>query len=135
MKPHVICLMASSVDGRTLPSRWRPKGAAGDIFERVHDSSPATPGSPNSAICGRRLILESFEADEGRRLRLTCCSASDVLTGDRSPSSHSCSSAKASHAASMRVYRLCAGSFGAASAISMQRWAFSRYRSDCFVIM
>jgi riboflavin biosynthesis pyrimidine reductase len=29
--------MASSVDGRTLTSRWRPKGAAGDLFERVHD--------------------------------------------------------------------------------------------------
>src|SRR4030081_2439056 len=37
MKPHVICLMASSVDGRTLHSRWRPKSAAGDLFERVHD--------------------------------------------------------------------------------------------------
>jgi hypothetical protein len=37
MKPQVICLMASSVDGRTLPSRWRPKGAAGEAFERVHD--------------------------------------------------------------------------------------------------
>ena len=37
MKPHVICLMASSVDGRTLPSRWRPNGAARDLFERVHD--------------------------------------------------------------------------------------------------
>jgi riboflavin biosynthesis pyrimidine reductase len=37
MKPHVICLMACSVDGRTLPSRWRPKGAAADHFERVHD--------------------------------------------------------------------------------------------------
>ena len=37
MKPHVICLMAASVDGRTLPSRWRPKGAAGDLFEQVHD--------------------------------------------------------------------------------------------------
>jgi riboflavin biosynthesis pyrimidine reductase len=36
MKPHVICLMASSVDGRTLPSRWRPKGT-GNVFERVHD--------------------------------------------------------------------------------------------------
>src|SRR4029077_7105214 len=36
-KPHVICLMASSVDGRVLPSRWRPKRAAGDQFERVHD--------------------------------------------------------------------------------------------------
>src|ERR1700712_2190030 len=37
MKPHVICLMASSVDGRTLPSRWRPQGSAGNLFERVHD--------------------------------------------------------------------------------------------------
>ena len=37
MKPYVICLMAASVDGRTLPSRWRPKGAATDVFERVHD--------------------------------------------------------------------------------------------------
>jgi riboflavin biosynthesis pyrimidine reductase len=37
MKPHVICLMASSVDGRTLPSRWRPKGSAGNLFEGVHD--------------------------------------------------------------------------------------------------
>jgi riboflavin biosynthesis pyrimidine reductase len=37
MKPHVICLVASSVDGRTLPSRWRPKGATGNLFERVHD--------------------------------------------------------------------------------------------------
>jgi riboflavin biosynthesis pyrimidine reductase len=37
MKPHVICLMASSVDGRTLPSRWRPKGGSANVFERVHD--------------------------------------------------------------------------------------------------
>jgi riboflavin biosynthesis pyrimidine reductase len=37
MKPHVICLMACSVDGRTLPSRWRPQKSAGDQFERVHD--------------------------------------------------------------------------------------------------
>jgi riboflavin biosynthesis pyrimidine reductase len=29
--------MAASVDGRTLSSRWRPNGAAGDLFERVHD--------------------------------------------------------------------------------------------------
>ncbi len=36
MKPDVICLMASSVDGRTLPSRWRPKGS-GDLFEQVHE--------------------------------------------------------------------------------------------------
>jgi riboflavin biosynthesis pyrimidine reductase len=37
MKPHVICLVACSVDGRTLPSRWRPRGAAGDYFEQVHE--------------------------------------------------------------------------------------------------
>ena len=37
MKPYAICLMACGVDGRTLPSRWRPKGAAGEVFERVHE--------------------------------------------------------------------------------------------------
>jgi len=37
MKPHVICLMATSVDGRTLHSRWRPEAAAGNLFESVHD--------------------------------------------------------------------------------------------------
>lgn len=37
MKPHVICLMHSSLDGRTHPSRWRPKGNGGDWFETIHD--------------------------------------------------------------------------------------------------
>jgi riboflavin biosynthesis pyrimidine reductase len=37
MKPQVTCLMASSVDGRTLHSRWRPKEWGADLFERVHD--------------------------------------------------------------------------------------------------
>jgi riboflavin biosynthesis pyrimidine reductase len=37
MKPHVVCLMASSVDGRTLHNRWRPKGAGAALFEQVHD--------------------------------------------------------------------------------------------------
>jgi riboflavin biosynthesis pyrimidine reductase len=37
MKPHVICHMASSIDGRTWPSRWRPKSSAGDLFERLHE--------------------------------------------------------------------------------------------------
>jgi riboflavin biosynthesis pyrimidine reductase len=37
MKPHVICVMAASVDGRTLHSRWRPKGSGADLFERVHE--------------------------------------------------------------------------------------------------
>jgi riboflavin biosynthesis pyrimidine reductase len=38
MKPHVICHMVASIDGRTLNSRWRPKAnAPGDVFERLHD--------------------------------------------------------------------------------------------------
>src|SRR5215470_8914287 len=37
MKPYVICLMAASVDGRTLLSRWRPQGTGGALFERLHD--------------------------------------------------------------------------------------------------
>jgi riboflavin biosynthesis pyrimidine reductase len=37
MKPHVICHMATSVDGRILTSRWRPQGNAGDLFEQLHE--------------------------------------------------------------------------------------------------
>ena len=38
MKPHVICHMAASVDGRTLSSRWAPEGSmAGGLFERLHE--------------------------------------------------------------------------------------------------
>ena len=37
MKPHVTCLMATSVDGRILPRRWRPAGGSGGLFEKVHD--------------------------------------------------------------------------------------------------
>jgi hypothetical protein len=37
MKPNVICLMACSVDGRTLHSRWRPKGTGAALFEQIHD--------------------------------------------------------------------------------------------------
>lgn len=40
MKPHVICLMSASVDGRIIPSRWRPAGAA-NLFEQVHDELEA----------------------------------------------------------------------------------------------
>lgn len=36
MKPHVICHMAASVDGRILPERWRPGGLEGDLYERLH---------------------------------------------------------------------------------------------------
>lgn len=38
MKPYVICHMVSSVDGRTLGSRWRPQGIdSAGLFERLHD--------------------------------------------------------------------------------------------------
>jgi riboflavin biosynthesis pyrimidine reductase len=38
MKPHVICHMVASIDGRILGSRWRPKGFdSGTLFERLHD--------------------------------------------------------------------------------------------------
>jgi len=37
MKPYVICHMAASVDGRILPSRWRPASeAVGRLYERMH---------------------------------------------------------------------------------------------------
>lgn len=38
MKPHVICHMLTSIDGRILSSRWSPEGyKAGDLFEKLHD--------------------------------------------------------------------------------------------------
>lgn len=37
MKPHVICHMLSSIDGRILSERWRPKGDTDGLFETLHD--------------------------------------------------------------------------------------------------
>jgi riboflavin biosynthesis pyrimidine reductase len=38
LKPYVICHMASSIDGRILPSRWRPQGfASRSLYERLHE--------------------------------------------------------------------------------------------------
>jgi riboflavin biosynthesis pyrimidine reductase len=37
MKPHVICHMGCSVDGRTLLSRWNPRIAGAAVFERLHE--------------------------------------------------------------------------------------------------
>src|SRR4029450_14085203 len=38
MKPHVICHMVSSVDGRTWQSRQRPsREKSGNMFEVLHD--------------------------------------------------------------------------------------------------
>ena len=39
MRSHVICHMVSSVDGRILPSRWRPKGVdLHGAYERLHEA-------------------------------------------------------------------------------------------------
>ena len=38
MKPHVICHMVASVDGRTLIPRWRPADAhRSGVFDRLHE--------------------------------------------------------------------------------------------------
>ena len=38
MKPHVICHMVASVDGRTLIPRWRPEDAhRSGVFDRLHE--------------------------------------------------------------------------------------------------
>jgi riboflavin biosynthesis pyrimidine reductase len=38
MKPHVICHMVSSLDGRTLISRWRPQDTSRrGVFEGLHE--------------------------------------------------------------------------------------------------
>ena len=55
-------------------------------------------------------------------------------TGETSPSSQSCSSAKALQAASILLYRMYVGSLAALSARCAQFSAFSRKISDCFMI-
>src|SRR5262245_30327211 len=38
MKPHVICHMVSSIDGRILGSTWRPQSNRdAGLFERLHE--------------------------------------------------------------------------------------------------
>jgi riboflavin biosynthesis pyrimidine reductase len=38
MKPHVIVHMSTSIDGRTIPSRWRPESAnTTPDYDRVHN--------------------------------------------------------------------------------------------------
>ena len=72
MKPYVICLMHASLDGRTHPSRWRPKGAGTDWFEKIHDElggdawvigrvtgSEFAKGKPYPATPGERFPRES----------------------------------------------------------------------------
>src|SRR5438874_2498001 len=58
MKPYVICLMHSSLDGRTHPSRWRPKGTGADWFENIHDE-----------LGVKRLLVEGGGVANGAFLR------------------------------------------------------------------
>lgn len=75
MKPHVTCLMASSVDGRTHHSRWRPKGTGADLFEQVHDQldgdawligrvtgAEFAKGKPYSRVTGEKFPRENWFA-------------------------------------------------------------------------
>ena len=37
MKPHIICHMASSIDGKILPERWTPSGVhSHNMYEELH---------------------------------------------------------------------------------------------------
>jgi riboflavin biosynthesis pyrimidine reductase len=67
--------MHSSLDGRTHPSRWRPKGAGTDWFEKIHDKlggdawvigrvtgSEFAKGKPYPATAGRKIPRENWFA-------------------------------------------------------------------------
>lgn len=75
MKPYVICLMHSSLDGRTHGSRWRPKRAGGDWFETIHErlggdawvigrvtGSEFAKGKPYPETSGEKLPRENWFA-------------------------------------------------------------------------
>lgn len=60
MKPHTICHMVCSVDGRTLHDRWRPKSyEVGDLFEQLHDKIGC-----DASIAGR-VTGQEFAMGEG----------------------------------------------------------------------
>lgn len=62
MKPYVIVHMATSLDGRTLPSRWRPQR------ENATDVSLALE-TLNRELGVKRLLLEGGGLTNGNLLR------------------------------------------------------------------
>jgi len=61
MKPHVICHMGTSLDGRTIPSRWLPNDAhIGDLYERLHNEMGC-----DAWIVGRVTGQEFAKRDDG----------------------------------------------------------------------
>ena len=69
MKPHVICLMVSSVDGRTLNSRWRPKRPGGELFEHCAGRAHETVRVGVPRIAQRHLAGRDTRAVETARRR------------------------------------------------------------------
>lgn len=58
-RPHVICHMATSIDGRILPDRWRPSvGNTIGVYEKIH-----TQLSGDAWIVGRTTGQEFAEDD------------------------------------------------------------------------
>ena len=65
MKPHVLCHMVTSVDGRIWGSRWRPKGnVVPGLFERLHDQLVEELGVA-SWLCGR-VTAQEFARGKGK---------------------------------------------------------------------
>jgi riboflavin biosynthesis pyrimidine reductase len=61
MKPHVLCHMVTSVDGRIWGSRWRPKAnVVPNLFERLHDQLGG-----GSWLCGR-VTAQEFAKGKGQ---------------------------------------------------------------------
>ncbi len=66
MKPHVLCHMLCSVDGRILGSRWRPKGnVVAGLFETLHDRLVAEQPGGGSWLCGR-VTAQEFARGKGK---------------------------------------------------------------------
>ena len=59
MRPHVICLMFTSVDGRVQTKRWVPKFDSAGVYERMHDELDG-----DAWLVGRTTGEEFNERDE-----------------------------------------------------------------------
>lgn len=65
MKPQVICHMAASIDGRILPSRWRPQGLRGDAYERLHETLNGQAWLVGRVTGQEFAKAQSYPADRG----------------------------------------------------------------------
>lgn len=79
MKPHVVVHMTTSIDGRTLPSRWIPKREGSTTHYEISVLvSPVVDGAP-----GAPALFDAAREDAGKRTKVKdiALASSEALEG------------------------------------------------------